>query len=54
MSDQGVALDRISDVLGHDGSRTTEQVYRHMIRPTIGDGKDVMTGVFGTRTAGDE
>ena len=35
----GVPLERIADVLGHDGTRMTALVYRHVICPTIGSAR---------------
>jgi len=37
MSAAGVPLERIADVLGHDGTRMTAQIYRHAVAPTIDD-----------------
>ena len=32
-------LERIADVLGHDGTRMTAQIYRHAVAPTIDDAR---------------
>jgi len=37
LSSAGVPLERIADVLGHDGTRMTAQIYRHAVAPTIDD-----------------
>ena len=37
LSAAGVPLERIADVLGHDGTRMTAQIYRHAVAPTIDD-----------------
>ena len=37
LSARGVPLERIADVLGHDGTRMTALVYRHAVAPTIDD-----------------
>lgn len=37
LSAAGVPLERIADVLGHDGTRMTALVYRHVVSPTIDD-----------------
>ena len=42
MSAAGLPLERVADVLGHDGTRMTALVYRHAVSPTI-DGARVMT-----------
>jgi integrase len=41
MSAAGLPLERVADVLGHDGTRMTALVYRHAVSPTI-DGARVM------------
>lgn len=49
MSDQGVPIEKIADLVGHaGGSRVTEQVYRHQLRTVIRDGAEVMDGLFTT------
>ncbi len=35
MSAAGVPLERIADVLGHDGVRMTALVYRHTVTPSV-------------------
>ena len=43
MSDHGVPIEQIADLVGHaGGSRVTEQVYRHQIRPVLTVGAEVM------------
>lgn len=43
MSDSGVPIERIADLVGHaGGSRVTEQIYRHQLRPVLTEGADVM------------
>ncbi|MGD9704439.1 MAG: tyrosine recombinase XerC [Acidimicrobiia bacterium] len=46
LSAAGVPLERIADVLGHDGTRMTALVYRHAVAPSIDAATDVMTGLF--------
>ena len=41
MSASGLPLERVADILGHDGTRMTALVYRHAVSPTI-DGARVM------------
>ena len=35
LSAEGVPLERVADVLGHDGTRMVTQVYRHAVAPTV-------------------
>jgi len=43
MSDSGMPVERIADLVGHvGGSRVTEQVYRHLLRPVLMEGAEVM------------
>jgi integrase len=51
MSDAGVPIERISRLVGHTGTNTTETVYRKQIRPVIIGGAEVMDRLF---PAGDE
>lgn len=47
MSDSGVAIEEIARLVGHSGgSRVTETVYRHQIRPAIQTGAKVMDELF--------
>lgn len=48
LSDKGVAIEKISRLMGHNGTTVTELVYRHQIRPVIDDGATVMDEIFGT------
>jgi integrase len=47
LSAAGVPIEQISDVLGHDGPRTTAAVYRHLVNPSITAGKPAMDQLFG-------
>jgi integrase len=47
MSSNGVALQEISDTVGHKSTHVTETVYRHVIVPAIRGGATVMDAVFG-------
>lgn len=50
MSDSGVPIERIADLLGHaGGSRVTEEVYRHQIRPVLIEGAEVMDDLLKPR-----
>lgn len=46
-SSLGVRLEEIADVMGHDGTRMTSQVYRHIRTPSIGAAAGPMSEVFG-------
>ena len=46
MSDHGVKLEDIADLVGHSGTRTTEGVYRHQLRPVVRAGAGVMDSIF--------
>jgi len=35
LSDDGVPLEHVADLLGHDGTRMVAQVYRHAVAPTV-------------------
>ncbi|MEU8347889.1 site-specific integrase, partial [Spirillospora sp. NPDC048832] len=47
MSDSGVPLETIADLVGHAGTAVTEKVYRHQLRPVITRGAGAMNTVFG-------
>ena len=45
--------EEIARLAGHSGSRTTETIYRHELRPVITTGADVMDKIFtGTEREG--
>jgi integrase len=46
LSDNGMPLDKISLLVGHNGTQTTEKVYRQQIRPVIQDGARAMDAIF--------
>lgn len=46
MSDAGVPIERISRLVGHSDTTTTETVYRHQIRPVVQGGAEVMDRLF--------
>jgi integrase len=46
MSDQGVALEKISDLVGHSDTHITQTVYRHQLRPVINEGAEHMNVIF--------
>ena len=43
---EGVPLERIADVLGHNSTKMLEQHYRHRVKDSIDDHVDVMRGVL--------
>ncbi|MEU7915676.1 site-specific integrase [Microbispora bryophytorum] len=47
MSDNGVPLETIADLVGHAGTRVTEQVYRHQLKPVITEGAGTIDTIFG-------
>ena len=47
LSSRGVPLEEIADVMGHDGTRMTSKVYRHIGTPSIGAAAGPMEEVFG-------
>ncbi len=48
LSAAGVPLELVSDVLGHDGTRMTAEVYRHAVKPTVDAAVAPMERLFGT------
>jgi integrase len=47
LSANGVPVESIALLAGHDRTATTELVYRHEIRPTLTQGAEVMDNIFG-------
>ena len=48
LSDDGVSIEDIADLCGHSGTRVTEQVYRHPLRPVLLGAAVVMDRILGT------
>ena len=46
MSDNGVSLEAIADLVGHKNSTVTARVYRHQLRPVITQGAEAMDTIF--------
>ena len=46
LSDADVPIERISRLVGHKDTVTTETIYRKQIRPVIVHGADVMDRIF--------
>lgn len=47
LSANGVPVESIALLAGHDRTATTELVYRHEIRPELTQGAEVMDKIFG-------
>jgi integrase len=52
MSDQGVPIETIADLVGHAGTSVTEAVYRHQLKPVITKGAHTMNTIFGDKPTG--
>lgn len=50
LSDSGVSIEDIAELCGHAGTRVTEQVYRHQLRPVLLGGAVAMDRIFGAQT----
>ena len=53
LSDADVPIERISRLVGHSSTTTTETIYRKQIRPAIVHGADVMDRIFPGERASD-
>jgi site-specific recombinase XerD len=49
LSDHGVSLEQIADLVGHAGTSVTEKVYRHQLRPVLLSGAVAMDRIFPAR-----
>jgi integrase len=47
MSENGVPVEEIARLAGHDRTTTTEVVYRHELRPAIATGAEIMDRILG-------
>ena len=54
LSDNGVSLEEIADLCGHAGTRVTEAVYRHQLRPVLLNGAVAMDRIFASDAAASE
>ncbi|MFD0851236.1 tyrosine recombinase XerC [Actinomadura adrarensis] len=54
LSDHDVPIEKIADLVGHANTHTTETVYRHLLKPVITGGAEVMDEIFpnGSETTG--
>lgn len=48
LSDAGVRLECVADLLGHDGTRMTALVYRHAMTPSVDAARETMDALFGS------
>jgi integrase len=46
LSDAGMPVEQISQLVGHNGTTVTELVYRHQLRPVLQTGAAVMDLLF--------
>jgi len=51
LSDNGVSLEQIAELCGHAGTRVTEAVYRHQLRPVLLNGATAMDRIFASDAA---
>jgi integrase len=51
LSDDGVSIEDIADLCGHAGTRVTEQVYRHQLRPVLLGAAAAMDRILGAEPA---
>lgn len=49
LSDHGIPLERIAQLVGHTSQATTEAVYRKQLRPVITQGAEAMDEIFSQR-----
>ncbi|HWD01106.1 MAG TPA: tyrosine-type recombinase/integrase [Amycolatopsis sp.] len=47
LSDSGISIEKISRLMGHNGTGVTELVYRHQLRPVVEHGAEAMDPIFG-------
>jgi integrase len=51
MSDNGVPIETIADLVGHASTAVTEEVYRHQLKPVITRGAQTMNTIFNQNQA---
>jgi integrase len=52
LSDYGLSVEQIADLVGHAGTSVTEAVYRHQLRPVLLEGATAMDKIFPGRSDG--
>jgi integrase len=51
MSDNGVTIEQIADLVGHRTTIVTQKVYRHQLKPVISAGATAMNAIFSKKSA---
>ena len=51
MSDNGVTIEQIADLVGHRTTIVTQKVYRHQLKPVISTGATAMNTIFNRKSA---
>jgi integrase len=51
MSDNGVSIEQIADLVGHRTTIVTQKVYRHQLKPVISTGATAMNAIFNKKSA---
>lgn len=51
MSDNGVTIEQIADLVGHKTTIVTQKVYRHQLKPVISTGAIAMNAIFSEESA---
>jgi integrase len=51
MSDNGVTIEQIADLVGHKTTIVTQKVYRHQLKPVISTGATAMNAIFNKKSA---
>jgi integrase len=51
MSDNGVPIEQIADLVGHRTTIVTQKVYRHQLKPVISTGATAMNAIFAKKSA---
>jgi integrase len=51
MSDNGVTIEQIADLVGHRTTIVTQKVYRHQLKPVISTGATAMNAIFNRKSA---
>jgi integrase len=49
MSDNGVTIEQIADLVGHKTTVVTQKVYRHQLKPVISTGATAMNTIFNSK-----
>jgi integrase len=50
MSDNGVTIEQIADLVGHQTTIVTQKVYRHQLKPVISTGATAMNAIFSKKS----